>query len=56
MVNKRMDGVDRRMLNGASGHFISSHGFCQGRLERVCVYLLEQQQYHQETDVFTHLY
>ncbi len=37
MVNKRTDGVDRRMLNGASGHYISPHGFCQGKPERVCV-------------------
>lgn len=37
VVNKRTDGVDRRMLNGASGHYISPHGFCQGKPERVCV-------------------
>lgn len=37
VVNKRTDGVDRRMLNGASGHYISPHGFCQGKLERACV-------------------
>lgn len=29
LVNKRMDGVDRRMLNGARGHLISSYGFYQ---------------------------
>lgn len=29
LVNKRMDGADRRMLNGARGHLISSYGFYQ---------------------------
>ena len=42
VVNKRMDGVDRRMLGEASGHYISPRGFCQGKPElcvfgRVCV-------------------
>ena len=37
VVNKRTDGVDRRMLDDASGHYISPHGFCQGKLE-LCVF------------------
>lgn len=32
LVNKRMDGVDRRMLNGARGHLISSYGLYQAWL------------------------
>lgn len=35
LVNKRMDGVDRRMLNGARGHLISSYGFYQDWLRGV---------------------
>lgn len=38
VVNKRTDSVDRRMLNGASAHYISPHGFCQGKPLCVCVW------------------
>lgn len=39
LVNKRMDGADRTMLNGARGHLISSYGFYQDELAggSVCV-------------------
>lgn len=54
LVNKRMDGVDRRMLNGARGHLISSYGFYQdwlggsgGSGGGVRLYL-----YHQERDFY----
>lgn len=53
VVNKRIDGVDRRMLNGASGHLLSLHRLCQGMLgkkkKRASVRLYS---YHQETDYY----
>lgn len=35
-VNKRTDGGDTRMLDGACGYYASPHGFCQHKPE--CVY------------------
>lgn len=52
LVNKRMDDVDRRMLNGASGHLLSLHRLCRGMLGKKKRVSARLYPYHQETDYY----
>lgn len=61
-VNKRTDGGDTRMLDGACGYYASHHGFCQDKpecvweKERYCVWINSSKTDHKETDVSSHAY